>query len=64
MRYGYARVSTAHQKVQLQCDALGGAGCQRIFKDEGVSGAVIERPALGQLLTLLQRGDQVVGWRG
>lgn len=63
MRYGYARVSTADRKVQLQCDALEGAGCQRIFKDEGVSGAVIERPALGQLLTLLQRGDQVVVWR-
>lgn len=63
MKYGYARVSTADQNVQLQHDALLRAGCDRIFTDQGVSGTATERAALDDLLAALQPGDQVVVWK-
>ena len=39
MKYGYARVSTEDQNPALQLAALKKAGCQTVFKDEGLSGA-------------------------
>lgn len=59
---GYARVSTAEQDTALQTDALGKAGCERIFEDT-VSGAKADRPGLTAALAYLRHGDVLVVWR-
>lgn len=63
MMVGYARVSTSEQHTALQIDALKRAGCDRILKDEGVSGVTESRPALGRLLRMLKPGDTLVTWK-
>lgn len=59
-RIGYARVSTADQKLRMQLDALKAVSCDKIFKDHGVSGAKSSRPGLDKMLSALQPGDTVV----
>ena len=56
---GYARVSTADQKLALQHDALVRAGCERTFDDQA-SGARADRPGLAQVGDLAVRG---IGFR-
>ncbi len=63
MKFGYARVSTDDQKLDLQLDALTKAGCNAIFKDEGVSGAKTERPGLTAMLQNAQPGDTIIVWK-
>lgn len=62
--FGYARVSTNEQNVDLQMDALLLAGCQKqnIFKDK-MSGAKAERPELNKCLDKLSKGDVLIVWR-
>jgi len=55
MKYGYARVSTDDQTPALQLAALKKAGCKTVFKDDGLSGATIKRPALLRCLKKLDR---------
>lgn len=59
-RIGYARVSTADQKLRMQLDALKSAQCERIFKDHGVSGGKASRRGLDKALNSLRRGDALV----
>jgi DNA invertase Pin-like site-specific DNA recombinase len=63
MKYGYARVSTDDQKPALQLDALKRAGCEKVFRDDGLSGAIRNRPALLRCLKKLQRGDTLIVWK-
>ena len=63
MLIGYARVSRAAQNLDLQLVALRKAGCERIFKDNGVSGSKASRPELDKALAALQPGDTLVVWR-
>jgi DNA invertase Pin-like site-specific DNA recombinase len=63
MKYGYARVSTDDQNSALQLTALKKAGCKKIFKDEGQSGATTQRPALARCLKTLQSGDTIIVWK-
>jgi DNA invertase Pin-like site-specific DNA recombinase len=71
--YGYVRVSTARQaeeglSLDVQCRQVEGYALmqgltvERVFVEEGVSGSVplAERPAGGELLSLLKSGDAVV----
>jgi hypothetical protein len=64
MKYGYARVSTDDQSPALQLAALKKAGCKiPVFKDEGISGATVKRPALQRCLKQLQAGDTLIVWK-
>ncbi len=63
MKYGYARVSTDDQTPALQLAALKRARCKAIFKDEGLSGATTNRPALHRCLKKLRRGDTLTVWK-
>jgi DNA invertase Pin-like site-specific DNA recombinase len=62
-KLGYARVSTADQNTELQIRELETAGCERIYRDQGVSGTTISRPELDKMLARLSRGDEVVVWK-
>jgi DNA invertase Pin-like site-specific DNA recombinase len=62
-KIGYARVSTGEQKLDLQLDALKIAGCERVFRDEGVSGAAVNRPGLNKALAALGKGDVFIVWK-
>lgn len=61
MKIGYARVSTADQKLDLQMDALKKAECTKFFTEK-VSAAK-ERPELNKLIKSLQVGDVVIVWK-
>jgi DNA invertase Pin-like site-specific DNA recombinase len=63
MKIGYARVSTDDQNLGLQMDALNKAGCERIFTDQGVSGATIEREGLSQAIAAVGKGDVLIVWK-
>jgi DNA invertase Pin-like site-specific DNA recombinase len=56
---GYARVSTGHQSLDQQRDALTAVGCERIFTDR-LSGTREDRPGLAALLDYTRAGDTVV----
>ncbi|WP_045729791.1 recombinase family protein [Pseudarthrobacter chlorophenolicus] len=59
---GYARVSTADQKLDLQTDALKAAGCVKVYSDI-VSGAGTKRPELDECLRFLREGDVLVVYK-
>lgn len=63
MHYGYARVSTKDQTVDLQTNALKEAGCEKVYMDVGISGSQVSRPQLDELLGKLSEGDTLTVWR-
>ena len=63
MRIGYARVSTLDQSTDLQIEALRVAGCEKVYQEKA-SGARVDRPELGRVLTdVLRSGDTLVVWK-
>jgi DNA invertase Pin-like site-specific DNA recombinase len=62
MLIGYARVSTAEQSLELQQDALVGAGCEKVVTEVASGGASV-RPGLARALEYLRAGDTLVVWR-
>jgi len=59
MIFGYARVSTKEQNLNLQADALKIAGCERIFQEK-VSGRSPNRPELIKLLEQIRPDDTLI----
>jgi DNA invertase Pin-like site-specific DNA recombinase len=62
--YGYARVSTSEQKLDMQLDALRRRGVQEKYLFiEKVSGGSRRRPAFENMIRALSPGDTVVVWK-
>jgi DNA invertase Pin-like site-specific DNA recombinase len=61
--FGYARVSTAEQNLDLQLDALRKANCDVIREEKASGKAGIERPVQEAILRELQPGDTLSVWR-
>lgn len=59
MKYGYARVSTLHQELEAQLQALKKEGCDKIYSDK-FTGTKTDRPEFSKLLQQLQEGDTLV----
>lgn len=59
MIFGYARVSTQDQNLEMQLDALNKYGCDRIYQEK-MTGTKKERPELEEMMKLLRKGDKVV----
>ncbi|MEF7566007.1 recombinase family protein [Bacillus infantis] len=57
--FGYARVSTDDQVLDMQIDALKKYGVDRMFVEK-VSGKKTDRPQLNKMLEHLRSGDTVV----
>lgn len=62
MIYGYARVSTKDQNLDLQMTALKNAGCELIFSEKISTGKSI-RKELDSLLAKVRSGDTIVIWK-
>jgi len=59
---GYARVSTADQNPEMQLDALGAAGCLKVYTDTA-TGTKVDRPQWIRCLEDLRPGDTLVIWK-
>jgi DNA invertase Pin-like site-specific DNA recombinase len=62
MKFGYARVSTIDQSLDIQIDALESAGCDKIYTEKA-SGKRNDRPELAKVLEHLREGDTLVVYK-
>ncbi len=60
-KFGYARVSSNDQRLDLQLDALNNVGCDKIFSEK--MSATKDRPQLEAMNSQLRSGDVVVVWK-
>lgn len=63
MLIGYSRVSTTHQNLDLQRDALTRAGCEKIFEEKKSGRAGTKRPEFEAALAYLRPEDVLVVWK-
>lgn len=59
-RIGYARVSTTDQKLEIQIEAITGAGVSVIFEEKASGTKRAGRTELQKLLSVLGEGDTLV----
>ncbi|MGM2833248.1 recombinase family protein, partial [Bacillus cereus group sp. Bce025] len=62
MIFGYARVSTEEQNLDMQVDALTQFGVEKIYKEK-LTGTRRDRPQLEDLLKVLRSGDKIVVYK-
>jgi len=62
MIFGYARVSTEEQNLDMQVDALTQFGVEKIYKEK-LTGTRRDRPQLEDLLKILRSGDKIVVYK-
>ena len=62
MKIGYARVSTAAQKLDRQIIALEQAGCDKVFSEKasGKTASAKARPQLEKAISCLGEGDELI----
>jgi DNA invertase Pin-like site-specific DNA recombinase len=59
MKYGYVRISSLHQNLEAQLQALKKEGCDKIYADK-FTGTKTDRPEFNKLLDVLKEGDTLV----
>lgn len=59
MIYGYARVSTRHQKLDTQIRDLKQAGVEKVYSEK-YTGTTVKRPEFEKLMNKLQKGDTLI----
>lgn len=62
MIYGYARVSSQKQNLELQINSLLEYGCEKIYKEK-ISGIELDRKQFNKLQSIFQNGDVLVVWK-
>ncbi len=62
MIFGYARVSTEEQNLDMQVDTLTQFGVEKIYKEK-LTGTRKDRPQLEELLKVLRIGDKIVVYK-
>jgi len=64
-KIGLARVSTEDQNCDMQINALKAFGCERIFREDGVSGGIhpYERAEFQKAMSYLREGDIFAVWK-
>lgn len=60
MLIGYARVSSTGQSLDIQTDALTGAGCEKIYAEKRSGRTAKDRPDLIRALDQLRPGDTLI----
>lgn len=58
-KYGYGRVSTINQDLEVQIQALQQEGCEEILTEK-FTGTTTERPIFNNLISQLNEGDTLV----
>ena len=59
MKYGYARVSTQDQSLELQLNALRDAGCEDIRSEKFSGKSITGRDEFQKLVAEVKRGDEI-----
>nr|WP_298922979.1 recombinase family protein [uncultured Allomuricauda sp.] len=62
MIFGYARVSTPEQNLEVQLDLLRKEGCEKIYTDVA-SGVRSDRKGLNELIKYMRKGDTVIAYK-
>src|SRR5262245_10821036 len=59
-RFGYARVSTDDQSLEVQLEALNAAGCDVVLSEKASGKSRDGRPKLALLMEVIAAGDAMV----